>query len=88
MALGVTGGIPYPRANAICDVFISGIRSQCPRSSRHKFLETAVEIGHELGIFDASESAYSGAPELANARLFTAWAVYQHATYAHLTNVL
>lgn len=47
------------------------------------FLSGAVEIGHKLGVFDASESAYPGDPGLANSRLFTAWAVFRHITYAN-----
>ena len=47
------------------------------------FLAGAVEIGHKLGVFDASESVSPGESDLANARLFTAWAVFRHTTYAN-----
>ena len=47
------------------------------------FLAAAVEIGHKLGVFDAAESIYAQEPELANARLFTAWTVFRHTTYAN-----
>lgn len=47
------------------------------------FLAAAVEIGHKLGVFEAAESAYPEKPELANARLFTAWTVFRHTTYAN-----
>ena len=49
------------------------------------YLSAAVEIGHTLGVFDPPESAYPGESDLADARLFTAWAVFRHTTYVNQT---
>ena len=52
------------------------------------YLSSAVEIGHKLGYFDASKSLHHRKSDLADARLFTAWAVFRHTTYAKPTNFL
>lgn len=48
------------------------------------FLASAVGIGRKLGIFDGAESVDAEEPGLADARLFTAWTVFHHATYVNL----
>ena len=47
------------------------------------FLASAVEIARKLGIFDSMESVDAEESGLADARLFTAWTVFQHATYVN-----